>query len=513
MSFRQSKSLRELISKSRTQTKSNSLEKYTFYPHAGIATRADLHLSNYTDQDTSGSYQDPFCGDRTYNGHRGIDTSILLWEHQDIGVPVFAALDGTVIATHDGEFDRNTSWNGQQANFVSIDHGNGHVTDYLHFKKNSVAVSVGNPVSAGQQIGLVGSSGISTGPHLHFATFLDGNFIDPFAGPCGESESLLLRQNEISSPMYIREFTITTQDLNSWNGPPTATSNQGKFLVNTTSQLYFWINLVNMTNGANYRIRYLRPNGSVAYDNGTHNFSSIYNWSWWWWRQTLTYNQTGIWKIEFSINGNVVARAPFEVVSSPSQMGNEPPKAQAVKFANPVVFDEVPVCRITNPTVLDDPDYDVVRFRYVWKVNGSVVRDTVSAALADALALNLFSAGDTILCEVTPNDGTVNGPMRSVSATVAISSPPEVTHTHPGRVLRRTSVHRGTAIDDFGVVRVSCTMKGLGTRSARLSETTWSCRLPIGKLKRKGKRRTVVTTYAYDEEGQRGVSRRSFRIK
>ncbi len=79
--------------------------------------------------------------------------------------------------------------------------------------------------------------------------------------------------------------------------------------------------------------------------------------------------------------------APFDVVASAPEIVNHAPLGVSVSLdpPNPVEAD-VPFCRVA-PTVLyrRDPDYDVVRYRYRWIVNGSVVRDLQSAALSDAL--------------------------------------------------------------------------------------------------------------------------------
>ena len=104
-------------------------------------------------------------------------------------MPIFAALDGTVVTAHDGEPDQNTEWAGQRANFVVLDHGAGHRTWYFHLKLGSVAVEEGQEVKAGQQLGLTGSSGISSGPHLHFQSELNNEWYEPSSGPCRSGPS------------------------------------------------------------------------------------------------------------------------------------------------------------------------------------------------------------------------------------------------------------------------------------------------------------------------------------
>ena len=99
-----------------------------------------------------------------YKNHGGTDIGA------SYGSAIYAADSGTVVRSADG-------WNGGWGNYVMIDHGNGMQTLYAHM--SSRAVSVGQTVSRGQTIGYVGSTGMSTGPHLHFEMYINGSRIDP----------------------------------------------------------------------------------------------------------------------------------------------------------------------------------------------------------------------------------------------------------------------------------------------------------------------------------------------
>jgi len=104
-----------------------------------------------------GYYVCPLPGSRIsqkLHGHNGIDLAIAK------GTPIRAAAAGTVIINRS-----NGAWNGGYGNFVVILHQNGTQTLYAHMSKS--AVSGGAQVSQGQTIGYVGSTGLSTGPHLH----------------------------------------------------------------------------------------------------------------------------------------------------------------------------------------------------------------------------------------------------------------------------------------------------------------------------------------------------------
>ncbi len=86
------------------------------------------------------------------------------------GTPIKAANNGIVIFS---------GWQGGYGNCVMISHGNNIVTVYAH--NSSLNVSVGDYVNAGQTIALCGSTGYSTGPHLHFEVRVNGNTTDPLA--------------------------------------------------------------------------------------------------------------------------------------------------------------------------------------------------------------------------------------------------------------------------------------------------------------------------------------------
>ena len=95
--------------------------------------------------------------------HNGVDMAA------DTGSPILAAADGTVIAA---------SYSSSMGNYVMIDHGGGLYTIYMH--ASALYVSQGQSVTAGTQIAAVGSTGNSTGPHLHFSVRLNGQYVSPW---------------------------------------------------------------------------------------------------------------------------------------------------------------------------------------------------------------------------------------------------------------------------------------------------------------------------------------------
>lgn len=89
------------------------------------------------------------------------------------GTPIYAAAAGTVVQVV------RTPNDDSGLNYVVVDHGGGVSTAYLHSEDDGILVEVGQHVSAGQQIATVGSSGQSTGPHLHFEYRVNGLAIEP----------------------------------------------------------------------------------------------------------------------------------------------------------------------------------------------------------------------------------------------------------------------------------------------------------------------------------------------
>ena len=116
--------------------------------------------------------------DRGYYNHGAIDIA----GGGIMGAPVVAAESGTVIASYNGcphNWGKNGSCGcgGGYGNYVFIDHGNGKMTVYGHF--SNIIVSTGQTVTKGQTIGYVGSTGNSTGPHLHFECRYNGVKYNP----------------------------------------------------------------------------------------------------------------------------------------------------------------------------------------------------------------------------------------------------------------------------------------------------------------------------------------------
>lgn len=96
--------------------------------------------------------------------HTGVDWS------DSVGTPIYAAGNGTIIYL---------DWKSGYGRHTEIQHANGYVTTYSHQSGFAKGLRVGQQVRQGQVIGYLGSSGLSTGPHLHYEVKINGSFVDP----------------------------------------------------------------------------------------------------------------------------------------------------------------------------------------------------------------------------------------------------------------------------------------------------------------------------------------------
>lgn len=111
--------------------------------------------------DEYGNRMHPILGIEKF--HNGLDMAA------SSGTPILAAYDGDVVAA---------DYSGSMGNYIMINHGSGLYTIYMHC--SALYVSKGQSVSKGQNIAAVGSTGRSTGPHLHFSVRLNGNYVSPW---------------------------------------------------------------------------------------------------------------------------------------------------------------------------------------------------------------------------------------------------------------------------------------------------------------------------------------------
>lgn len=381
------------------------------YPVAGeiALDGGDLSIPYYVDLDPSGVRRDFDCTDLTFNGHEGHDPYIRSFREQAIGVPVFAVLDGRVIDIRDGEPDENTNNNpAARANYITLRHANNMTTQYVHLRRGSMPFRINDIVAAGTQIGLVGSSGMSTGPHAHFEVLYGTEAFEPMAGPCRPGRNFF----DAPVPPKSEEFalvgaTLSTISFDSVRPAPYDDAPHTGTFTRGQQTIYFKADVANVGATTQYELELLRPGSSIPITiaNG-HLISYDASLAAVWWAIDVDLNTTGTWTLRLNVDDEHTYTRPFTVVNTFAEIVNRAPKP-ITTMLHPIRIGDVPVCRVSGDA-LADPDYDVVSYRYLWQIDGVTVRDVTTAARTDALARNLVRVGSTVSCAVTASDGTLS---------------------------------------------------------------------------------------------------------
>lgn len=245
-------------------------------------TRTTCFIQNYIDAQPGRGARDLTCGPLTYEGHDGLDIRIPPGpQAMAAGVAVIAAAPGIVRAVRDGMPDISIDKTGVQAvagreagNAVVVTHGDGWETQYSHLRRDSIAVRPGDTVATGTRLGMVGLSGKSEFPHVHFSVRRDGITLDPFTGlapgsGCGVSgKSLWSADAQRALPyraggLLTAGFTTAIVDLETaLSGSATSTA-----LSVTDPAIVFWVTSWGLREGDMETIRVLRPDGTVLTKN------------------------------------------------------------------------------------------------------------------------------------------------------------------------------------------------------------------------------------------------------
>jgi murein DD-endopeptidase MepM/ murein hydrolase activator NlpD len=167
-----------------------------------------------------------------------------------------------VASVNDGLFDRSTTWDGTSGfgNYVEISHPGGLSTIYGHLRRGSVAVTQGQSVKRGALLGLVGSSGRSNWPHLHFEVREGGVSVDPFAGECSQTKSLWADQLAYQNAFKVTDAGLTDQPATRatlLERPPTLSA----FPLNAAG-FRFWLQVANQP-AAQLRFELRAPGGAL----------------------------------------------------------------------------------------------------------------------------------------------------------------------------------------------------------------------------------------------------------
>jgi CSLREA domain-containing protein len=252
----------------------------------------------------------------TRDGHNGLDIGITNFAAMDAGVPVLAAAAGNVTFVDDGYFDR---WieppydPAPPVNIVAIDHGNGWRTEYYHLRRDSISVQVGDAVVAGQQIGLVGSSGYSFRPHVHWEVVHDDSPVDPFLAPTDYLESPPL--HTFDAPKRLLAHGVTNEPAPPHQQFVEQVSSIDAFPATEEGiSMVAWATIASLEQGDTWEVEFFRPDGTQLIDFGPDPIGFDGGWqSLVWYTFLPGSEQIGTWRADFYINEQLAGQSYFEV--------------------------------------------------------------------------------------------------------------------------------------------------------------------------------------------------------
>lgn len=234
-------------------------------------------IQNYMDRDAGPGRRDFSCGSMTYDGHKGTDFRVPDYKAMQQGVAVVAAADGVVRRTRDGRADIDRRLvhpdlvQGLEAgNSVVVSHPGGWETQYSHLRQGGVRVKKGQKVKAGDPLGLIGLSGFTEFPHVHFEVRFDGKPVDPFTGPekasgCKAGPGALWDSETLKKLVYRPTGIINLGFAAGSPGGKELIRGEGHIQRSgpELSVLVFWVNLYGVKKGDRMSLRLVGPDGKV----------------------------------------------------------------------------------------------------------------------------------------------------------------------------------------------------------------------------------------------------------
>ena len=268
-------------------------------------------ISGQVDHDAAYPNQllDYNCGQRTYDtpsgyNHGGTDYFLwpFSWNKMDSSdVEIISAAVGTIVNKSDGNFDRSCSSNNNNWNAVYIQHADGSVVWYGHMKTNSLTTKlVGATVTQGEYLGVVGSSGNSTGPHLHLEIYdPSSNLNDPYQGACNNfnSSSWWINQRPYLDAAINHIASNDTPPVFA-NCPNQDTKNEWDYFSQTDT-IFLMTYFRFLSQGDTVVVTIKRPNSSVwsnwTWINNFGDFNAAYIY---WWMIAGTGEPNGTWTFQ-----------------------------------------------------------------------------------------------------------------------------------------------------------------------------------------------------------------------
>ncbi len=307
------------------------LFKWPLAKAAGIPEFNIEGISNYVDQNTAfpNQLQDYNCGARTYDqaggyNHAGIDmfTWPFGWKMMDRNeVFVVAGGPGTIVFKSDGNFDRNCGFGAGNWNAVYIQHADGSIAWYGHMKNGStIAKSVGETVVPSEILGVVGSSGNSTGPHLHFELRNASNQLqEPYQGTCNLLNNFTWWETQEPYRNTRMNRLMTHSAGPSFPSCPNTEVVNEKNVFRPGESFITAGYFRDALTGNTTQYTLFQPNGAI-FTTWNHNSPNTYSASYWFWNwNTTAATPKGRWRLRAVFNGteynhffNFTERAKFD---------------------------------------------------------------------------------------------------------------------------------------------------------------------------------------------------------
>ncbi|MBL1210071.1 M23 family metallopeptidase [Geminocystis sp. GBBB08] len=247
-------------------------------PKFGLPINCNLgkncYIMHYVDHDPTSKEIDFNCGRQTYDTHNGTDFGIPNLQVMKQGIPVISIADGIVLRLRDGvadhlvasESDKKATEGQECGNGLVIKHEDGWESQYCHLKQNSIVVKNGMKVKKGTILGMVGSSGLASFPHVHLSLRQDGKIVDPFVGITEETGCQMPKK-----PLWEKSLNYIPTGLIEGGFAPEIPSQkklwEGKFYhsqINIKSpQLIFWIHAFGVLENDEESFQLINPNNQV----------------------------------------------------------------------------------------------------------------------------------------------------------------------------------------------------------------------------------------------------------
>ncbi len=278
-------------------------------------------ISGYVDHNLNfnNNLLDYNCGSTTYDSsnynHQGVDmfTWPFGWKMMDNDeVEIIAAAAGQILVKIDGEFDRSCDFNDNIWNAIYVQHSDGSVVLYGHMKNGSTTTkNVGDMVAEGEYLGVVGSSGNSTGPHLHFEVYSEIEWngvgqdvlVDPYTGACNSmnGDSWWQTQRPYINPGINAVLTHTAAPVFP-TCPTTETTNESN-QFDLIQEVIFTLFLKDQVAGTSVNLRIIRPDNTDLFN---WNFDLTNNQVASWYSWNTFPNVVGEWKWQATYAGETV---------------------------------------------------------------------------------------------------------------------------------------------------------------------------------------------------------------